>query len=146
MRVWSAATVAAVSPLPAAAAPGQLITIEPDDHAAGTALTSVNPHVTLWTLEDDYERVPQFTVTAARGDSAVQDLLPTGSLVFAHFDIPFFKDIRRLEADFNGTTSTVSIAFAGGSPFDPEVGRLEVYGESGQLLDVDVSAPTAHRA
>ena len=139
------AAVAAVFLLPAGAARAQLITIEPDDYAPSTALTNVNPYVTLWTLADD-ERVPMFTVTAAPGDSATRDLSPTGSLVFAHVDIPFFSDIRKLEADFNGTTSSVAIAFAGGSPFDPEVARLEVYGESGALLEVDVSGPTAYGA
>jgi MYXO-CTERM domain-containing protein len=130
--------------LPASAARGQLITIEPDNYAAGTALTNVSPHVTLMTLDGDDEQVPLFTVTSADGDSATTDLSPTGSRVFAHSNVPFWNDVRKLEADFNGTTSSVSVSFAGGTPFTNEIGRLEVYGPAGNLLDFDVTGPTGY--
>jgi len=128
--------------LAATTARAAVITVEPDDYPAGTALTSVSPYVTLMTLDSNDEPVPLFVVTSDTGDSATRDLSPTGSLVFSHVGIPFFNTIRKLQADFNGRTSSVSIAFAGGSPFDPETARLEVYDEAGTLLDVDVSSPT----
>ena len=36
----------------------------------------------------------------------------------------------------------MSIAFAGADSFEPMTARLEVYGASGELLEVDVSGPT----
>lgn len=135
------AVVAALAFLPAVAAEAQLLTIEPDDYAAGTALTNVSPHVSLWTLKDGDVREPLFAVTAAAGDSAIADLSPTGTLVFSHAGIPFFNTIRKLEADFVGTTSSVSIMFAVGNPLSAEGARLEVYGESGNLLEADVAGP-----
>jgi hypothetical protein len=130
--------------LPTAAARGVVITLEPDDYAAGTALTSVSPYVTLQTLDSNNQVVPLFTVTSTAGDSATTDLSPTGSRVFAHNNIPFFNTIRKLQADFNGRTSSVSIAFAGGTPLDTDTGRLEVYDEAGNLLDTAVSPATGY--
>ena len=130
-----------LSAIPARAA---VITVEPDDYAAGTALTTVSPYVTLHTLDSRDQVVPMFTVTSAAGDRISDDLSPTGSLVFAHFGIPFFNTIRKLQADFNGRTSSVSIAFAGGSVFATDVARLEAYDESGALLDAVVSPPTPY--
>jgi hypothetical protein len=140
-RFLTAAFTAALCLVPALTARGALITVEPDDYAAGTVLTSVNPHVTLRTMLGD-GRIPFFAITAAEGDSATADLSPTGTLVFAHEDVPFFYEDRKLLAEFNGTTSSVSITLAGASFFEPMAARLEVYGASGELLEVDVTDPT----
>jgi hypothetical protein len=121
-----------------------LVTIEPDNFPDRTALTNVSPYVTLNTLDTNNQVVPLFTVTTTGGDSATTDLSPTGTQVFAHANVPFFNTSRKLQADFNGTTSSVSIAFAGGTPFTTETGRLEIYGESGNLLDTILTAPTGY--
>jgi hypothetical protein len=127
-----------------ATADAGLITIEPDNYPVDTALTNVSPYVTLMTLGSDNVAVPLFTVTAAEGDSATTDLSPTGDLVFAHAGVSFFTTTRKLQAEFNGTTSDVSIAFAGGRPLSTTTARLEVYDVSGNLLETDVSDPTGY--
>ena len=121
-----------------------LVTIEPDNFPDRAALTNVSPYVTLNTLDTNNEVVPLFTVTATGGDSATTDLSPTGTQVFAQANVPFFNVNRKLQADFNGVTSSVSIAFAGGTPFTTETGRLEIYGEAGNLLDTIRTAPTGY--
>jgi hypothetical protein len=138
------ATILSALVLVGGPARGALVTIEPDNFPDRSALTNVSPYVTLNTLDTNNEVVPMFTVTATGGDSATTDLSPTGTQVFAHFDIPFFNVNRKLQADFNGTTSSVSIAFAGGTPFTTETGRLEIYGEAGNLLDTIRTAPTGY--
>jgi hypothetical protein len=127
-----------------ATAEGASITIEPDDYPVDTALTHGSPHVTLMTLGSDNVAIPLFTVTVAKGDSATTDLSPTGDMVFAHAGVSFFTINRKLRAEFNGTTSDVSIAFAGGIPFSTTTARLEVYDVSGNLLETDVSDPTGY--
>ena len=137
-------TVLSTLALLAGPAGAALITVEPDDFPDRSELTSVSPYVTLNTLNSDNEVVPLFVVTSSGGDSATTDLSPTGSRVFAHANVPFFNTSRKLQADFNGVTSSVSIAFAGGTPFTTETCRLEIYGEAGNLLDTIVSAPTGY--
>jgi hypothetical protein len=116
------------------------VVIEPDDYPAGTTLTNINPSVRLVTQTPIGPDT--FDVTSAEGDSAINDLSPTGTRVFAHVGIPFFLDSRKLRAEFNGVTSSVSFAFAGSSTTaQGDVGRLEAYGAGGQLLAFDETAP-----
>src|SRR3954469_15601808 len=135
--VWGVVTmVAALVPSAAAWA----VAIEPDDYPAGTTLTNINPSVRLVTQTPIGPDT--FDVTSAEGDSAIHDLSPTGTRVFAHVGIPFFLDSRKLRAEFNGVTSSVSFAFAGSSTTaQGDVGRLEAYNAAGQLLAFDETAP-----
>jgi hypothetical protein len=116
------------------------VTIEPDNYPAGTTLTNIDPSVRLVTQTPIGPDT--FDITSAEGDSAIHDLSPTGTRVFAHVGIPFFLDTRKLRAEFNGLTSSVSFAFAGSSSTaQGDVGRLEAYGTNGALLTFDETAP-----
>lgn len=119
------------------------VTIEPDDYAIGTDLTGVSPYATLLTLGEDNAEIPEFEVTAADG-SFMDDLAATGDLVFSHSGVNFWSTTRKLQARFNGTTSEVGIAFAGGAVLGTTTARMEVYDASGNLLGTDVSEPTAY--
>jgi hypothetical protein len=111
--------------------------VEPDDYADGTALTSVNPKVTLSTLDQDNVVVPLFTVTAAPDGFG---FAPTGTKVFAHVGVGFWLDIRKLRMDFAEPVSSISLGFAGGTNFDTDFGLLNVYNSSNVLLDSDLTA------
>ena len=126
----------------ACAARAANITIEPDDYAAGTALTTIRPEVSLWTMIDATTVFPSFIVNVADGDKPGLDLSATGHLVFAHSGIPDFWSSRRLKIDFKGlTTSRVSIMAGGSTPLAVEYGRLEAYNKAGQLLELDLTQP-----
>ena len=140
IRLSFAAAAALVLVVAAAGARGEVLTVEPDDHPAGTVLTNVNPAVRLVTTTPIGPDT--FDITSAEGDSAITDLSPTGTRVFAHVGVPFFLDSRKLRAEFDGVTSAVSLAFAG-SDTGGDVGRLEAYGTGGQLLAFDETAPLA---
>ncbi len=116
------------------------VTIEPDDYATGTVLTSIDPRVTLSTTGTDNVPVPIFEVTATDDPF---DYAPTGTRVFGHANVQFFNDGRRLRMDFSDDVRTVSISAAGGDFFDPEVGLLRAYNAGGQLLQEVTSAPLA---
>jgi len=115
-----------------ATAPGQLITIEPDDYADRTVLTGLFSEVMLSTTLSDNVPVGLFVVTAH--DDGF-DFAPTGQRVFGHAHVPFWNNERRLRMDFAGLVSTIQIDFAGGNSFTQERGRIDVYGTGDILLD-----------
>jgi hypothetical protein len=110
------------------------ITIEPDNYANGTELTSIVPQVRLNTTLSDNVPVPLFVVTAT--DDAF-----TGRRVFAHFNIPFFSNDRRLRMDFSGLVSSISLEFIAGSALNEHIGRLEAYNTQNTLIDTYVTSP-----
>ncbi|MEM0915334.1 MAG: PEP-CTERM sorting domain-containing protein [Planctomycetota bacterium] len=115
------------------------VLIEPDDFSPGDVLDNVSSFVEL-SIEapgiGGLQPTP-FDVTATAGDNAILDASPTGDLVFAHANIPFFPEIRVLRGDFAGVTDAVSVLFSPGSTLVPYIGRLEVYDASGTLLAFD---------
>jgi hypothetical protein len=117
---------------------GETVTIEPDDYADGTDLTNISPHVVLSTTQDDNIPVSNFPVTA--NDDGF-DFAPTGSKVFGHANVQFFNNDRRLRMDFTVPVQVVEIYFAGGTYFETEVGRLQVFDETGNLLVEAVTTP-----
>lgn len=129
-RLFCALSAAAVS---AAAAS---VTIEPDDYAHGTILNTVRPEVSLSTADTNNAIYTIFDVTAADDQWA-----PTGDRVFAHVNIPFFNDIRRLRMDFHATVTAIEIDFGGGDFFDPEIGRVQAFNAAGEMVAEVVSAP-----
>ncbi|MEL7087675.1 MAG: hypothetical protein AAGL98_04420, partial [Planctomycetota bacterium] len=127
-------------------APLAALSVEPDDFEPGTELTTVSPAVTLNTEapragDGGLRIVPNFAVTAAAGQAGFIDASPTGGLVFAHANVPFFNDTRVLRGDFAGVTAEVSLAFSPGSTLTPHVGRLEAYDFAGLLRGAVESAP-----
>jgi hypothetical protein len=114
---------------------GQLVeqteTIEPDDYADGTELTLVSALMSLSTALDDNSVVALFEVTASEDG---QGLAPTGEQVFGHAGIPFFNDNRRLRMDFVSHASAIHVVFGGGTFHATEIGRLQAFDESGELL------------
>src|SRR6185436_10274925 len=89
------------------------------------------PQVTLTTAGSDNVTIDLFTVTATDDD---QDLAPTDTRVFAHSEIPFWNNDRRLRMDFTAPVSHVRILFAGGTFFDTEKGRLQAYDANDNLI------------
>lgn len=116
----------------------QTFTIEPDDFDNGTQLTEIGAYVDLYTALDTNEIVELFYVTATDDE---QGLAPNGTRVFAHFNIPFFNNVRRLLMDFDTPASSISIQFAGGNPNGAEIGRLVAYNAAGAVLAEYVTAP-----
>lgn len=117
--------------------PAAVYVVEPDDYAAGTALTSASPHVTLSTLDQNNDVVPLFTVTSAEDGFG---FAPTGTRVFAHAGVGFWIDTRKLRMDFTQPVSSISLGFAGGTNFDTDFGLLNVYNSANVLLDSDLTA------
>ena len=117
---------------------GATYSVLPDDYDAGTELTNIIPQVTLTTAGDDNEIFQLFNVTSAEDDL---DLAPTPTRVFAHSDIPFFNNDRRLRMDFSAPVSHISILFAGGTFFETEIGRLRAYDANDQLIGEYVTDP-----
>ncbi len=116
----------------------QFYVLEPDDYPNGTVLTTVLPQVRLGTTLSDNIVVPLFTVTAT--DDSMH-YAPTGVRVFAHTNIPFWISDRRMRMDFDPPVAFVRLAFAGGTAFDTDFGRLEIYDAADQLLDTYVTGP-----
>jgi hypothetical protein len=110
------------------------IVVEPDNYANGTELTSIVPQVTLNTTLSDNVPVPLFFVTAT--DDSV-----TGRRVFAHNNIPFFANERRLRMDFSGLVSSISLEFIAGNALTAHIGRLEAYNSQNALIDTYVTSP-----
>ncbi|MFO0837953.1 MAG: hypothetical protein U1D55_05455 [Phycisphaerae bacterium] len=113
-------------------------TLEPDDFAPGTDVSKALSQVTLSTTGSDNVPVPLFTVTATDDNL---DIAPTGSNVFGHADIGFFNNDRRLRMDFTAPVKGVSILFAGGTFFETEIARLQVYDAGNSLLAEYVTQP-----
>lgn len=109
------------------------IIVEPDNYAHATELTSIVPQVTLNTTLSDNVPVPLFVVTAT-DDSF------TGRRVFAHFNIPFFTNERRLRMDFSGLVSSISLEFIAGNALTDHIGRLEAYNSQNALLATYVTS------
>ena len=118
---------------------GETFILEPDDFADETILTAASPFVTLRTSLRD-GRVSIFKVTAT--DDGFE-FAPTGQRVFAHENIPFFSNVRRLRMDFSPPARMVQISFAGGEHFQPEVGLLMAFSGEGNLLAEYVTEPRA---
>jgi hypothetical protein len=110
------------------------IIIEPDNYANETELTSIVPQVTLNTTLSDNVPVPLFVVTAT--DDGF-----TGRRVFAHVNIPFFSNERRLRMNFSGLVSSISLEFIAGSALNEHIGRLEAYSSQNTLIDTYVTSP-----
>jgi hypothetical protein len=110
------------------------IVIEPDSYANETELTSIVPQVRLNTTLSDNEPVPQFVVTAT-------DDTFTGRRVFAHVNIPFFSNERRLRMDFSGLVSGISLEFIAGNALTEHIGRLEAYNSQNALIGAYVTSP-----
>lgn len=112
------------------------VTIEPDDYANRTILNNVVPEVSLSTADTNNVIFTGFDVTAT------DDLwAPTGDRVFAHVNIPFFNNIRRLRMNFHATVYAVQIDFGGGDFFNPEIGRVQAFNAAGQMVAEVVSEP-----
>jgi len=109
------------------------VVVEPDNYADGTQLTSIVPQVTLHTTLSDNVPIPLFVVTAT--DDAV-----TERRVFAHVNIPFFSNERRLRMDFSGLVSSVSLEFIAGNALDQHIGRLEAYNLQNALVGTYVTS------
>jgi hypothetical protein len=110
------------------------IIVEPDNYANETELTSIVPQVTLNTTLSDNVPVPLFVVTAT-------DDVVTGRRVFAHVNIPFFANERRLRMDFSGLVSSISLDFIAGNPLTQHIGRLEAYNSQNALIGAYVTSP-----
>jgi len=109
------------------------VIVEPDDYPSQTELTSIVPQVTLNTTLSDNVPVPLFVVTAT-------DDPFTGRRVFAHFNIPFFTDFRRLRMDFSGLVSSISLEFIAHNSLSEHVGRLEAYNSQNILVGTYVTS------
>jgi hypothetical protein len=118
----------------------QGILIEPDDYTAGRVLTNINAAFQLTTAKEDNTIVSLFEVTAS--DDGM-DLAPTGKRVFGHSDIPFFNNSRRLRIDFTTAAASVQITFGGGTFFSTEIGVLQGFDASGNLLAQYTTSPRA---
>lgn len=116
----------------------ETFTIEPDDYENETELTNINEYVLLNTADDENSIFSLFDVTA---DTDGQGLAPTGEKVFGHANIPFFNNARRLRMDFPSPAMEVQITFGGGTFFETEIGRLEVYDSLGNLIDEYITQP-----
>ncbi len=112
-------------------APANLITIEPDDFANESDLTTASASVTLTVTDADKADLNPIFASATDDDL---DYAPTGTRVFGHSNVPFFNNDRRLRMDFAQPALYVSLLFAGGEPFTEEIGRLEVYDADDNLL------------
>jgi hypothetical protein len=110
------------------------VVVEPDNYPNGTQLTTIVPQVTLNTTLSDNLPVPLFFVTAT-------DDMATGRRVFAHFNIPFFSNERRLRMDFSGPVSSLSLEFITPNALDAYIGRLEAYDSHNTLLGTYVTSP-----
>ena len=103
------------------------VTIEPDDHTAGTLLNTVDPAVTLSaigtsTTTNVYANIPSGSYTS------------TGSLGFTNdTNNEWWENGVRLRIDFTSPTSAVSIDAIGNDSSDFAV--LEAYDSSDNLLD-----------
>jgi hypothetical protein len=131
MKVLSLSLVSLLLPLSIAKAQ---VVVEPDNYANGTELTSIVPQVTLNTTLSDNVPVPLFVVTAT-------DDLFTGRRVFAHVNIPFFSNERRLRMDFAGLVSGLSLEFIAGNALSQHIGRLEAYNHQNALVGTYVTSP-----
>ena len=108
--------------------------IEPDAYGGGTLLDRISPAVVLSAVG---EGVISHQVTAAFGWPT-----STGSKLFNNdwTDLPLWhEEVAELRADFLVPVSQVSIDFVADS--DDDVGRLEAYDTSGNLLESYTTAP-----
>jgi hypothetical protein len=112
--------------------------IEPDDYEDGTELTNISTRVTLTTALDDNSIAELFEITATE-DTAGH--APTGTHVFAHHNIPFFNDYRRLRMDFANSATRIQIIFGGTSLSGTDVGHLEAYDSRDNLVAEYVTEP-----
>jgi len=111
----------------AISAPGQFISVDPDNYPDRTILNRVIPEVSLITAGTDNLPVPPVSFNITATDDS-QHLTSTGVRVFGHANIPFLSDIRRLRMDFSGLVSSLSIDFIGsGFTQLAERGHLEAY-------------------
>jgi len=117
---------------------GEPVTLEPDDYADGTSLHTIIPQVTLWTLNQDNERVPLYEV---RSTIDALGYAPTGDQVFSRAGVTFWDNSARLEMDFTTPVTMISIDFAGGTFAQTEIGQLEIYDAGGGLIDTYLTQP-----
>lgn len=113
------------------------VVIEPDDYADRTVLTSISAAVALSVTGSD--NLPGAFEVTANDDGF--DFAPTGAHVFGHSNVGFFNSERRMRMDFATPARAVRIDFAGGTYFETEIGRLEVYDVNGARLAEYVTQP-----
>jgi hypothetical protein len=124
--------------LSVAPASATTITIEPDDYAPSTELSTIQPGLLLRVYDSDSDSHDSTTITPIR---ATTDLHPsTGIRVFSRNGISSFSDTRQLDMNFTALTDFVSIDFIGSSSIVDEVGILEIYDAGGTLLDTYTTA------
>lgn len=112
--------------------------LEPDQFAAGTALTSVSSRVTLTAV--DAALVPLAgAVTAIPGGGAAA----TGTHVFGNAAGPAFHQSQRLKLTFTSPVDRLSLDFVGGNSGGTERGRLEIYNAANRLLNTYLTQPLA---
>lgn len=120
-------------------APAQLLTIEPDDYAAGTTLDHLFPQLTLGTADAANQPMPFFPVTALTENFT--GYAPTGTKVFGNAGINFWNNNWRLRMDFSQPADFISLAFGGGNYFQGETARLDAFDSTGSLLASYTSSP-----
>jgi hypothetical protein len=127
--------------LAAASARGNPTTysIEPDDYANGTVLSTVLPEVTLSVVDSNNQPLPLYV--ASRTDNL--DLAPTGDQVFGPGVTHFWHNKFRLQMDFHIPVDSISLDFAGGDMVFTEVGRMEAYTLAGTPRGTYVTQPMA---
>lgn len=114
------------------------VVIEPDDYADGAVLSTIDARVTMSIAGSDNEPHSGFEATA--NDDGF-DFAPTGDRVFGQSNVPFFNSERRLRLDFTSPVRAVRIDFAGGTYFETETGRLDVFDEFGAMIGEYVTSP-----
>jgi len=114
------------------------LTIEPDDYADRTVLTTILPQVVLEVANENNDPSPLYKVTA---NVDGLNYAPTGQSVFGRSNVTFWSNIGRLKMTFTVPVSAVSLDFGSGSLFTPETGRLEIYDAADGLLDTYVTQP-----
>jgi hypothetical protein len=103
--------------------------------------THAFPGVTLSTADRIFGDQPiNFEVRSIPETNSI--FFPNSNRIFAHLDIGFFLDTRKLRADFYEPVREVSIQAIGtGNSTSIVYGRIEAYNAEGDLLDFSLSGP-----
>ncbi|XZE53521.1 cadherin domain-containing protein [Planctomycetaceae bacterium SH139] len=110
--------------------------IEPDDFVERTVeINNLTPGVSLSTTVEE-NVIIGFDITA------VQEFgQPEGQHIFAHANVGFFNNTRRLRMDFYRPAQEVSIDVIGNSDLSETYGRLEVFNAAGESLEMIRTGP-----
>lgn len=124
--------------------------IEPDNYAHGTILNDIHPRVQLriYTGDDFPSSFGVFPNPDIIPVSALtnEDILggyftSTGTKSFGHYLIGFNSQSRQIGMKFLGAANSVSIDVIGRTDFTGAIGVLEVFSQTGVLLESVTSAP-----